>query len=322
MIDLKEHIIPEYKTLSGVSYKNFKVTYQIFGKPLHEAPIVLVHHALTGNSDVLSADKGWWKEIVGNNKLIDTKHYTVIAFDMPGNGYNGYLIENYKDFCFKDMVNIFIISLKAMGVKKIFASIGGSIGGFVPWQIAISEPDFVDYIIPVASHWQTNDWLLAYCYVQDQLLEHSSRPLFDARVMGMIMYRTTESLNEKFKRTKADSGMYNIASWLQHHGDKLESRYDLHAYKSMNNLLFSINPAEGSSFAEVAKKIKAKVIQLTIDSDIMFDRKETLKTKKILDSLNIENEYHEIISKHGHDGFLIENEQICKFLEPIFGVDN
>ncbi len=318
MIDLKEHTILRYDTLSGVTYNNFKITYQIFGKPLHQAPIVLVHHALTGNSDVLSAEKGWWKEIVGENKLIDTNKYTVIAFDMPGNGYEGYLIENYKDFCFEDMVNVMIISLKEIGVKKVFASIGGSIGGFIPWQIAVSEPDFVEYVIPVASHWQTNDWLLSYAYAQEQILENSKRPLFDARVMGMILYRTTKSLNAKFRRTKAENGMFNVASWLKHHGDKLESRYNYHAYRAMNHLLFSINPAGNNSFEEIAKRIKAKVIQLAIDSDILFDTAETLKTKELLDQCGVYNEYHEIKSEHGHDGFLIENEQICNFLKPIF----
>ncbi len=317
-IDLKTYNIPKYTTISGVVYENLEVSYQIFGKKLHTAPIVLVHHALTGNSDILSPQKGWWREIVGENKLIDTNKFTIIAFDMPGNGYNGKLIENYKDFSFKDMFDIFMISLRAMGVNKVYASIGGSIGGFIPWQIAISEPDFAEYAISVAAHWQTNDWLLAYAYVQDQLLEHSRKPLFDARIAGMMMYRTNASLNAKFKRTRADNGMLNIASWLQHHGDKLENRYNYDAYKAMNYLLFSVNPAENNTFTELAKNIKAKIVQITINSDILFDKKENLKTKIILDNLGIENEYHEIKSIHGHDAFLIENEQITEFLKPIF----
>lgn len=317
-MNLRIHKISNLKTVNGKNYTDFKITYQIFGRKLHQAPIVLVHHALTGNSDLLSEERGWWKEIVGENKLIDTKHYTVIAFDMPGNGYGGYLLKNYNDFCFRDMVNAMIIALKDLGVNKVYASIGGSIGGFIPWQIAIAEPEFAEYIVPVATHWQTNDWVLAYAYVQEQLLLHSKRPLFDARIMGMILYRTTQSLNKKFERTKNKNGMFNIASWLEHHGNKLEQRFDIQAYKTMNNLLFSTNPVGDKPFEEVAKKIKAKIIQINIDSDILFPVKEALKTKKILDELKVKNEYYEIKSEHGHDGFLIEHKQISEFLNKIF----
>ena len=87
--------------LTSTSVKqNITLSYQVFGKTLHTAPIVVVNHALTGNSNVSGHD-GWWQSIVGEGKTIDTTKYTVISFNIPGNGYDNKpenLIENYKDF--------------------------------------------------------------------------------------------------------------------------------------------------------------------------------------------------------------------------------
>ncbi|MFA6844075.1 MAG: homoserine acetyltransferase, partial [Bacilli bacterium] len=83
-MNLLNYNIKDYLTESGVNRKNINITYQLFGKPLHSASIVLVNHALTGNSDVAGQKKGWWKDLVGINKLIDTSRYTVLAFDIPG----------------------------------------------------------------------------------------------------------------------------------------------------------------------------------------------------------------------------------------------
>ena len=111
------------KTLQYISIESFitgngvqlpiQLSYQVFGKPLYEAPIVLVNHALTGNSDVAGKD-GWWNDLIGEDKVIDTIVYTVLAFNIPGNGYDGFILENYKDFVSRDIAKIFLI---AFGIK-------------------------------------------------------------------------------------------------------------------------------------------------------------------------------------------------------------
>ena len=88
-------IIKDFITENKSKNSEIKLSYQLFGLPLGEAPIVLVNHALTGNSHVAGED-GWWKDLIGHDKVIDTKIYTVLAFNIPGNGYDGFAIENYK----------------------------------------------------------------------------------------------------------------------------------------------------------------------------------------------------------------------------------
>ena len=73
--------ISEFKTETGFT-SDFDLTYQLIGLPLHVAPIVMISHALTGNSEV-AGDQGWWSGIVGKGKLIDTHKYSVISFDIP-----------------------------------------------------------------------------------------------------------------------------------------------------------------------------------------------------------------------------------------------
>ena len=309
-----------YQSFRGQQLGKIDVSYQIFGKKLHTAPVVLVNHALTGNSDIASDAKGWWKYLIGKGKVIDTDKYTVIAINIPGNGYHNKLIENYKDFTAKDIAKIFISVLKFIGIKKLHSAIGGSLGGGIAWEMAALEPKFIHYLIPVAADWKSSDWIIGHNFIQENILNTSPNPMQTARMMAMLFYRTPASLAQKFKRTKTKNGeLFQIESWLKHHGEKLENRFDLLAYKMMNHLLTTVDISKGkSSFEEAVKPIQSTVIQIAINSDLFFVKEENLKTKTTLDKLKIRNEYHEIISIHGHDAFLIEFEQLSNILKPLF----
>lgn len=316
--ELKTCRIPKYKSVNSIEYTDIDVTYQVFGEKIGSAPIVLVNHALTGNSDVVSADRGWWRDLIGYDKLIDLNKYTVLAFNILGNGYDGNTFEDYEKFNLRDIAFIFLEALDIIGIKKLHAIIGGSIGGSLAWEMLVHAPTLSDYIIPIASDWIATDWVLGYCTMQKEILSHSNRPLNDARIAAMLFYRTPQSLTQKFDRTRNTSGQFNIEAWLQHHGNKLESRFDITAYKTMNHLLSTVNISEDSSFENAVSGTKSKIIQIAINTDLFFLKENNENTKKRLDSLGIPNEYHEVKSIHGHDGFLIEHEQIAQFLKPIF----
>ena len=107
---------------------------------MHTAPIVLVNHALTGNSNVTGSE-GWWSALIGEGKCIDTNKYTILAFNIPGNGYDGFVIENYKDFVAGDIAHIFLRGLEELKIDKLFALIGGSLGGGIAWEMAAINPN-------------------------------------------------------------------------------------------------------------------------------------------------------------------------------------
>jgi len=310
-----------YTTQSGKATPII-LSYQTFGKPLHEAPIVMINHALTGNSNV-TGDNGWWSPIVGPNKVIDTNVFTIVAFNIPGNGFdqssNG-LIENYKDFVARDIAEIFAIALDQLKINSLFAVIGGSVGGGLAWELAVLRPNLIEHLIPVAADWKSTDWLIANCHIQEQLLNNSSQPLVDARMHAMSLYRTPESFKAKFDRIlQKDQDIFAVESWLNHHGKVLNERFQLAAYKMMNHVLKTIDITSGrGSFVEVASQIKSNIHIITINSDLFFKAKENWDTYVDL-KLHKDNIYiSEIQSIHGHDAFLIEYDQVQAILETVF----
>ena len=311
----------DYTTKSGKT-TSIELSYQVFGKPLHEAPIVMINHALTGNSNV-TGDNGWWSPIVGPNKVIDTNVFTIVAFNIPGNGFdqssNG-LIENYKDFVARDIAEIFAIALEQLKINSLFAVIGGSVGGGLAWELAVLRPNLIEHLIPVAADWKSTDWLIANCHIQEQLLNNSSQPLVDARMHAMSLYRTPESFKAKFDRIlQKDQDIFAVESWLNHHGKVLNERFQLAAYKMMNHVLKTIDITNGrGSFVEVASQIKSNIHIITINSDLFFKAKENWDTYVDLKPHKDNIYISEIQSIHGHDAFLIEYDQVQAILETVF----
>ena len=313
--------IPKYTTISGKTMP-INLSYQLFGCDLHSAPVVLVNHALTGNSNV-AGSKGWWNALIGPNKPIDTNHFTVLAFNIPGNGYDGqtdHLIENYKDFVARDIAKLFLSGIEALGIHQLFAVIGGSLGGGIAWEMAALNPKITKHLIPVASDWKSTDWIIANCLIQEQFLVNSKRPIQDARMHAMLCYRTPESLKNRFQRSQNEEfNLFNIETWLIHHGDKLQKRFQLLAYKLMNHLLKTIDiTTNRGSAAEVLKTIEAEIHIIGIDSDLFFVSEENTSTLKLLHPNLTNVSYHEITSIHGHDAFLIEYEQLNAIIKEIF----
>ncbi|EAR14388.1 bifunctional aspartokinase I/homeserine dehydrogenase I [Robiginitalea biformata HTCC2501] len=315
-----QHIqLNAFTTEKGVT-QQIELSYQLFGRKLHTAPVVLVNHALTGNSNVAGPD-GWWTSLVGPGKCIDTETYTVLCFNVPGNGYDGFLIENYKDFIAGDIARIFLLGLEYLGIHKLFALIGGSLGGGIAWEMAALRPDLATHLIPVASDWKSTDWLIANCQIQEQFLVNSSQPVHDARMHAMLCYRTPESFKQRFRRsTNEESRLFNVESWLLHHGKKLQERFQLAAYKLTNQLLKTIDITRGGEEAFQRLQQSATHIHIIgVDSDLFFTAAENKETYKQLAQVNSNVTYGEIHSVHGHDAFLIEFDQMEQLLQDVFG---
>lgn len=313
--------ITNFLLLSGEVCK-INLSYQTFGLPVGMAPIVLVNHALTGNSNVVG-ETGWWNDIVGENKVIDTKKYTIIAFNIPGNGYDNEienLIENYKSFTTKDIASLFWKGLEYLKVNQLFAVIGGSLGGAIAWEMSLLKPNAVQNLIPVATNWKATDWLIGNVLVQDAILNNSKNPIHDARLHAMLLYRTPQSLAAKFNSEKNNNqNSYKVESWLLHHGEKLTGRFELNAYKLMNHLLKTIGETSTENdLQDFAKKSVTKIHQVAIDTDYFFAPKENVNTHNLLSNITKNITYHQINSIHGHDAFLIEYESLNNILKPIF----
>ena len=314
--------ILNFKLENGKLLSKTPLFYQTFGQKIGNAPVVIVNHALTGNSNV-TGENGWWNDLIGENKIIDTNHFTIIAFNIPGNGFDGNpenLIANYKDFTAKDIANIFLEGINLLQIKSVFALIGGSLGGGIAWEMANLQPTKFQNLIPIATDWKASDWVIANVLVQDQILNNSDNPIVDARLHAMLLYRTPQSFKKKFNRKKQSNlNDYQIESWLVNHGFKLQNRFKLEAYKLMNHLLKTIDiTKETNDFEVSASKISANIHIVAVDTDYFFIPDENRETFEILKPIKQNVFYHEIKSIHGHDAFLIEFDQLAQILEPIF----
>ncbi|GEN69418.1 homoserine O-acetyltransferase [Chryseobacterium rhizosphaerae] len=314
IIELKtelNYINLSYQTHSKKEY-HIPLSYELFGKDLFTAPIILINHALTGNSNV-SGEKGWWKQLIGDGQIVDTKKYTVLCFNIPGNGYDNFLIEDYEDFTPSDIANIFLKGLEILHIETLYAIIGGSLGGGIAWEMLSKKPDLAEVFIPIACDFKTHDWLHAQCLVQKFLLNDKDEPLQKARIHAMLCYRTPQSLNDRFQnKYNKDKQRLESEDWLVYHGNALNDRFSLKAYRLMNHLLMNINTEEA-----MLEKIQARMHMISVDTDLFFPASEIRMCFERLTEKNKNVSYHEIQSIHGHDAFLMEYQQLNTIIKNI-----
>ncbi len=295
------------------------LTYFIRGPDIGKSPIILINHPLTANAKFSGAD-GWWNEIVGSNKVIDTNIYTVISFNIPGNGIDSHKWKSIEKIHTGHIAKLFISGLNKLGINRLFALIGGSIGGGILWEMAVLAPNLSKYLIPIASDWKSTDWIIANTFIQKQILKNSKNPIVDARMHAMLLYRTPESFSLRFARSQNEhKKIFNIESWLLHHGQVLKDRFTLKGYLTVNHLLGSINILrDNQNFDVLTELISSEIHLISINSDLLFLASEDKQTFKRLNKLKKKCFYYEINSVHGHDAFLIENKQVINILSTIF----
>ena len=295
-----------------------ELSFQHFGCDYTIAPVVVVNHPLTANSNLIGPN-GWWNDLVGENKPIDTKRFAIIAFNIPGNGYDGILIEDYTHWHTGTIAGIFCAGLRQLGIQKIHTLIGGSIGAGIAWEMAALYPDFIERLVPIAGDWKSSDWMIATTFIQKQILEGNHKPIEIARMHAMMCYRTPQSFKQRFNRTQhKERGMFNVETWLDYHGEKLANRFQLQAYKTMNHLLGSIDiTRNGKSFAENIADISSEIHIVSIDSDLFFPLSEDLETIAMAKEIGVNIQHHLIESIYGHDAFLMEFKKVHQILKKI-----
>lgn len=301
----------------GNQQEHIALSYEVAGQPIGTAPVIVVNHSISGNSTVCGRN-GWWNGLIGDNKTIDTNTYTIITFNIPGNGYDNNfedLIPNYRDFTIRDIAAIFWEGLFYLKIKNVFAVIGGSLGGAIAWEMAALQPKRIENLIPIATDWKTTDKIIANVLIQDQILNNSEDPIVEARCFANLHYRNLEYVNQVFKRTNFEiSSISPIEKCVL-----ANNKCQISGYRLMNFLLKSNDlTRKRRDFSSIANTIKANIHLIGIHTDGLFPADENritfLKLRKIKPNVF----YHEIDSDFGHDAYLKETERISYLLKPIF----
>ena len=312
----------------GATLPDLTVAYSTYGSLSPEKDnVIWVCHALTANSEV----HDWWEHTVEKGRFLDPERWFVVCANFLGSHYgttgphsiNPATGEKwYGDFpeiTVRDMVRCHRMLAKRLGIEQVALLIGSSIGGFQCMEWTVQCPDFAKRAAFIATTPQSKPWAIAFNESQRMAIE-ADRSFGErsdsAGEAGMAAARSIALLSYRggiaYDRTQQDPDKeklrgYRATTYQQHQGEKLRRRFNAYSYYRLSQAVDSHNISRGrGSLEEVLQGIKAKVLVVSITSDILFPPADhEVMVRNIPDV-----EYHIIDSDFGHDGFLVEAEQL------------
>lgn len=318
----------------GGHIDNLTVAYHTFGTLNAEGDnAVWVCHALTANSDV--AD--WWPGTVEKGRFLDPEINFTICANIIGSCYGttGPLSVNpatgkpyYRAFplyTMRDIVRAHILLADHLGIKRFKAIVGSSVGGFQAIEWVVMEPERFGRLVLCATDAEASPWTIAMDETQRMAITadptyYEDRPdggangLAAARAIGLLSYRGGKGYNIT-QRDPDDSytPCHRAQTYQQYQGEKLVKRFDAYSYMAILQSFDTHNVGRGRGGIEAALatiSIPTMVVGLT--TDIIFTPEEMkLLSRRIPGAI-----YREIDSPFGHDGFLVEADQLNNILNP------
>lgn len=340
---------------SGESLVSLTVAYETYGSLNRDATnAVLLCHALSGDAHVAGHHKGekragWWDAVVGPGKAFDTKRYFVICSNIIGGckGSTGPSSENpatgkpygttFPVITIGDMVNSQKLLIDHLGINRLYAVAGGSMGGMQVLQWAVSYPDLVKKAIVIATSGYSTPMQIAFNEVGRQAIiadpewnggNYYDRKSYDsrgpdqglalARMIGHITYLSNESMHEKFGRALQGkdrigfdfSTDFAVESYLHHQGDTFTKRFDANSYLYITKAIDYFDLTRDGSLAEGLKPAKASFLVISVSSDWLYPPYQSEEIVSALSANDLDVHYSEIRSNYGHDAFLLESGQI------------
>ena len=314
---------------------SLEIAYHTYGTMNPEGDnVVWVCHALTANSEV--AD--WWPHTVESGRFLDPSRHFVVCANILGSHYGttGPLHTNpatgepwYADFpklTMHDVIRAHRLLADHLGIRKIKVLIGSSVGGFQAVEWAVSEPEFIDRLVLIATAAKTTPWQIAIDQTQRMAIladqtYGEKRPdaglagMAAARAIGLLTYRGPEGYN--LTQQELDSAPryegFRACTYQSYQGEKLCRRFDAYSYMAILDTFDTHDVGRGrGGVAEALKRITARTLVVGITTDLIFTPEEMRE----LSAQIPESSYHEIASPFGHVGFLVEHEQLNQILMP------
>lgn len=332
----------------GVRLQPVNVAYEMYGE-LNAAcdNAILVLHAFSGDAHAagVSAEtgqSGWWDAMIGPGKAFDTDKYCVICSNVLGGcrGTTGPASmdpSTGREFAMQfpvitigDMVRLQKKLIDHLGIPRLLAVSGGSMGGMQALEWAASYPDSVASAIPIASTARHSAQQIAFNEVGRQAImadpdwqnggyygkSRPARGLAVARMVGHITYMSDHSMREKFGRRLRDKDAFGfdfsvdfeVESYLRYRGSQFVDRFDANSYLYITKAMdyFDLT-ASKRSLAQVFEGVKTRFLVLSFTSDWLYPSYQSQEIVNALRSRNCDVAYCELESNHGHDAFLLES---------------
>ena len=348
---------------SGRILDNYEIAFETYGKlNKDKSNVILITHALTGNHHVAGKyaetdrKSGWWDELVGEDKTVDVNKYFVISTNVIGScfGSTGPMSiipprskinqqEHYRltfpVVSIRDMVKAQYIFMKSLGINRVEAIVGGSMGAMQGLQFAVDYPDFAKKVIAIAGTSATSPYAIAYnkvtrsailsdpefkngFYNPEEIKKNGLSGLAIGRMAGHISFLSHDSMNKKFSRNYDSRdgvysllGRFEVEKYLDYNGHKFSKEFDPLSYLYITRAINMFDLSNGySNLEEALLKVKSKLFVFSFSNDMLFRPAESeviYTTMKKIDKSHL-IEYTEIQSDYGHDAFLVKDE-IQKF---------
>lgn len=342
--------LPEPLALDcGRTLKGVNIRYETVGTLAPDrSNAILITHALSGDAHVCGRHTpedpkpGWWDELVGPGKAIDTNRYFVICSNVlgscagstgprsvnpdTGNPYN----LDFPVITIRDMVRAQRYLIDYLGIEKLLSVVGGSMGGMQAMEWAINYPDRLDSAVPIATTSQLSPQSIAFDWVGREAIKYDpnwnngnysadhvpDRGLAAARMLAHITYLSDESMSLKFGRDLQDADSYSfdfhrdfaVESYLEHQGRRFVERFDANSYFYITRAMdyFDLAARAGGDLAKAFSTATAAFLVVSFSSDWLFP---TVESRKIVNALlknRLNVSFCEIKSAYGHDAFLLE----------------
>ncbi len=336
----------------GGTLAPFTLAYETYGTLSERKDnAILVTHALSGDAHVAGRHgahdqrPGWWDMMIGPGKGLDTDKYFVICSNVIGGcgGSTGPSSLNpasgrpfgtdFPIITIADMVNAQAMLLDHLGIEKMLAVVGGSMGGMQVLEWAISHPRRVHLCVPLATAARQPTQAIAFNEVGRQAImadpnwhgghyygkKPPAKGLSVARMVGHITYLSDEAMQEKFGRRLRDihdysftfSADFEVESYLRHQGLAFTNRFDANTYLYITRALdyFDLT-RKHSSLVDAFRHVEARFLVLAFSSDWLHPPYQLKEIVSALRATHKHVSYYEVESHYGHDAFLLEREKM------------
>ena len=310
-------LLDRFELESGEVLRHVEQAYFLDGS-LNEARdnLVVVFHALTGSADAVGE---WWRDVVGSGHAIDTNRYAVLCTNLLGSCYGTTgpadpARRPFPSVTTRDMARLVGQLVESMHVSSVALAIGGSLGGMVAQEFAATYPALVRNVVVLAAPAEHPASAIAWSHIQRRAIAAAGgEGLEIARMIAMMTYRTAGELAERFGREVHESGGFAVERYLSRHGEKLRARFDVHTYLTLLGAMDSHDVGRGrGGVASALRPVKGKIIGVGIPGDLLYDPLDVRRWTEAAGA-----EYREIASPRGHDGFLLEREQVSALVRDV-----
>jgi homoserine O-acetyltransferase len=320
----------------GVTLAPVEVAYETYGTlNAAKSNAILIEHAFSGDAHA-AGEGGWWSNMIGPGKGFDTDQCFVICANVLGGcrGTTGPSSINPDTGCpwamsfpaisIADMVRLQKKLIGHLGIDRLLAVAGGSMGGMQALEWAVAYPDHVLAALPIATTARHSAQQIAFNEVGRQAImadpdwkegnyyghRPPARGLSVARMVGHITYMSDESMRQKFGRRLRTPDKFEVESYLHHRGSQFVDRFDANSYLYITRAMDSYDLTQRGTLPSLFEKIRTRFLVISFTSDWLYPSYQSLEIVSALRSRNCDVAYCNLTSNYGHDAFLVEvNEQ-------------